>query len=315
MFDIISDIALARRERGMTQTDLGRRVQADRQAIARMERGVGAFDLLRRVMMVLDHHVIGFARGSTLPEQLGNRRRTLGLSKSDLAQHAGVCRATVAALEAGEGSISSLLAVLTVLATTRMARRKPQMIPLSPINSAERDKRFTPTHFLDVITQVWGEIDLDPAAHPESPVRARRFISLREGGDGLTDEWSGRLAYVNPPFSGAVKWLQRADEMWVTRKVEIIVALVPARTDGNYFHDRLSRVCDIALLRGRFQFSRGEGQQDKASRAPFPLMAVMWGASRAEIARFGELCPCAWVQDTARTAESRSFRHLSREKA
>jgi transcriptional regulator with XRE-family HTH domain len=260
-----------------------------------MERGAAAFGLLLRVMMVLDHHVIGFARGSTLPEQLGNRRTTIGLSKSDLAQRAGVCRATVAALEAGEGSISSLLAVLTVLDTKRMGRRKPQAIPLSPLNSAERDKRFTPQHFLDVISKVWGEIDLDPCAHPESPVRAYRRISLQDGGDGLRDDWGGRLVFVNPPFSQAITWMRRADEMWASGKVQIVVALIPVRTDGSYFHDRLAQVCDIALLRGRFQFARGEGQQDRATRAPFPLMVVIWGASRAEIERFEQLCRCVWV--------------------
>lgn len=298
----------------MTQSDLGLLVHADRQAITRLEQGVGSCALLCRVMSALDYHVVGLAKGLTLPDQLRNRRKTLAWTKGELAQRAGLSRATVAAVEAGSGSISSVLAISATLSTKTMARRKPQLIPLSPLNSAERDKRFTPVHFLDVIGKVWGEIDLDPAAHPESPVRARRFISLRDGGDGLTDEWSGRLVYVNPPFSEAVKWLQRADEMWVTRKVEIIVALVPVRTDGNYFHDRLSKVCDIALLRGRFHFSRGEGQQDKACRAPFPLMAVIWGASRAEIARFGELSPCVWVccggDYEAQTAESLSFPHF-----
>lgn len=279
----------------MTQTDLGRLAGADRQAIGRMERSVGSFALVCRVMTVLDYHVVGFARGASLPEQIGNRRRNMRLTLEQLALRANVSRGTVAAIEAGGGSISSMLRIMAVLSTAQMARRKPQLIPLTPLNSAERDKRFTPQHFLDVIHQVWGSIDLDPCGHRESPVEAQSRIFLEDGGDGLRDEWSGRLAFVNPPFSQAQKWLKRADEMWSAGKVEIVVALVPARTDGNYFHDRLSQVADIGLLRGRFHFSRGEGQQDRATRAPFPLMLVTWGASAKELAHFEELCPCVWI--------------------
>ncbi|WP_188823799.1 DNA N-6-adenine-methyltransferase [Novosphingobium indicum] len=298
---LINDIASARRERGQTQAELAKALGVDRQAIMRIEAGVGSFSLLLRMMVALDYHLVGLARGKTLSEQIGNRRRNLRLSKADLADRAGVTRTTVSALEGGRGSVASLMKVLGFLGTKAMRRRKPQMIPLIPINSAERDKRFTPEHFLDVLDQIWGSIDIDPCAHPESPVRARRLITLQDGGDGLRDDWSGRLAFVNPPFSRAISWLQRADEMWSAGKVEIVVALVPARTDGNYFHDRLSKVCDIALLRGRFHFSRGEGQQDRATRAPFPLMVVIWGANTSELAHFERLCSCVWIaRDGAR---------------
>lgn len=280
----------------MSQADLGRQVQVDRQAIARLEQGVGSVAVLQRVMIALEYHLIGLARGSTLPEQLRNRRKSLGLTKVELAHRAGVSRSTVTAVEAGRGSISSLLEILAILGTKRMARRKPQAIPLTPLNSAERDKRFTPQHFLDVIARVWGSIDLDPCGHPESPVQAHRRILLQDGGDGLLDDWEGRLVFVNPPFSRAISWLRRADEMWTARKVEIVIALLPVRTDGTFFHDRLSKVCDIGFVRGRFQFARGEGQQDLATRAPFPLMVVIWGASVKEIADFAALCPTVWLR-------------------
>lgn len=307
MFEILSDIARARREKGLTQGDLGRRVKVDRQAITRLEQGVGSLVLLHRVMAALDYHLVGFAGGSTLSEQIGNRRKALRLAKAEVARRAGVSRATVAAIEAGTGSISSLIEVLAVLGTKRMGRRKPQLIPLAPLNAAERDKRFTPQHFLDTIALVWGDIDLDPCAHIESPVRARRRILLQEGGDGLRDDWAGRVVYLNPPFSRAFTWLQRADEMWTAGKVEVVIALLPARTDGTYFHDRLAKICDIGFLRGRLQFSRGEGQQDLATRAPFPSMVVIWGASNEEIEHFAQLCPTVWLERSP-DLETRSVR-------
>ncbi len=55
----------------------------------------------------------------------------------------------------------------------------------------------------------------------------RRRILSSEGGNGLTESWSGRLAYTNPPFSQLLKWLRRAHEQWRAGHVETVVCLVP----------------------------------------------------------------------------------------
>ncbi len=54
---------------------------------------------------------------------------------------------------------------------------------------------------MEGIYAAFGEVDIDPCGHVLSPVVARRRIILSEGGDGLVEDWSGRLAFVNPPFS------------------------------------------------------------------------------------------------------------------
>ncbi len=51
----------------------------------------------------------------------------------------------------------------------------------------DADSRFTPPEFMAGIYEAFGEIDLDPCAHLQSPVIARRRILLSEGGDGLAD--------------------------------------------------------------------------------------------------------------------------------
>lgn len=292
---LIQDLATARREKGLSQTQLAALVDADRQAIARLEGGVGAVQLLLRVMTAMHYHLSGLARGATLPEQMKNRRNVMGFSIDELAQRAGISPTTLIALESGRGTVAPLLKVLAVIQTSRTERRKPNLTPYLPAIVGERDSRFTPAAFVDIIEKVWGHIDLDPCAHIESPVRAVRKILLSEGGDGLRDEWSGRFVYVNPPFSSMTSWLRRADEMWSSGKVGKVVALVPARTDSAYFHDRLAEVCDIGFLRGRMQFARASGRSDKANRVPFPLMVCIWGATREEIQAFDLLSPCCWL--------------------
>lgn len=293
--NLLEDLAAARREKGLTQEALAKLVGVNRQSIHRLENGVGSFDLLVRVMRALEYHIVGLAKGTTLPAQLANRRRLLNMTKQDVAERSRTMPATVGRLESGGGTVASVLKVLDVLKTTRMARKKPQYVSLTPLSWAEKDKRFTPVGFLDVLRIVWGPIDLDPCGHPESPVEAKRRIMLQDGGDGLRDDWDGDFTYMNPPFSAAFKWLARADQMWREGRVRLVVGLVPARTDGVYFHDHLVHVCAVGFIKGRLQFSRGEGQRDVANRAPFPLMVCVWGASREEIAHFTALCPTVWL--------------------
>ncbi|MFP5434596.1 MAG: helix-turn-helix domain-containing protein, partial [Alphaproteobacteria bacterium] len=123
--NLIQDIVLARREKGLTQKALAEAIGSDRAAIARLEAGVGPLSLLLQIMEALQYHVAGLAKGTMLPEQLRNRRLSMKLSTQELAQRAGVSRATISALERGNGTIAPLVKVLDILCTSTTARRKP----------------------------------------------------------------------------------------------------------------------------------------------------------------------------------------------
>ena len=159
------------------------------------------------VMDALDFRLTGLGQGKPLPEQVRSRRLTRGLTLEAIAAKTGLSRTTIANVEHGGGTVASLVRLLAVLAP-QARRRAPERVYWGQGDKDARDSRFTPPDFLANIHAAFGDIDLDPCAHLLSPVIARRRILLSEGGDGLRDAWSGRLAFVNPPLSEFLKWLR-----------------------------------------------------------------------------------------------------------
>lgn len=149
---------------------------------------------------------------------------------------------------------------------------------------------------MDNVYAAFGPVDLDPCADLRSPVVAGRRILLSEGGDGLADDWSGRLAYVNPPFSNMLGWLRRAHDQWRAGKVGTVICLVPVRTDSSFFHDTLSADADIFLLQGRVKFLSTQGKQQ---HTPFSLMVVALGTTSAQRQQFAGLVLGRWLARSA----------------
>ena len=169
----------------------------------------------------------------------------------------------------------SLLRLLAFIAP-KARRRPPERAYWGAGDKFDRDSRFTLPHFMEHIYAAFGKVQLDPCAHELSPVMADRRIMLSEGGDGLVDDWSRRLTFMNPPFSSLLIWLKRAVDQWQTGNIETVVCLVPVRPDSVWFHETLSPVADIFLLQGRVRFLDTQG---RAQPTPFSLMVVTLGAS------------------------------------
>ncbi len=288
---LISDLKTVRRSQGLSREALAAKIGVDPQAIKRLEAGIGSMQNLIMVMRALDYHLSALARGAELPSQLKQRRENLRLPLTEAARRAGISRATVLSLERGRGSVRSLIQLLDAIAP-RARRREPPRAHWTPDPLGDRDHRFTPPEFLSAIYEAFGDIDFDPCGHELSPVQAKRILLLDNGEDGLRDDWSGELCYLNPPYSAMLRWLKRADVQWHGRLVSTIVALVPARTDSAWFHDHLKDVADIYMLKGRLRFLTDNG---KGHQAPFPLMVVMWGTTGHQRARFTKLVPGFWL--------------------
>lgn len=288
---LLEELREARKSAGWSQRTLAERIGIEAQAVKRLERGVGSVATLISAMAALDFRLTGLGPGSSLPEQLRARRRRRSMSLDELASRTGLSRATLSSLERGGGSVASLMRLLAVIAP-KVRRRAPERSYWGEGDKADRDSRFTPADFMDGIYSAFGEVDLDPCAHVLSPVVARRRIILSEGGDGLVEDWSGRLAFMNPPFSELLRWLRRAHEQWRAGNVETVVCLVPVRTDSAWFHQTLSADAALYILQGRVRFLSPAG---KAQPTPFSLMLVALGATPQQMDRYAALVPGFWA--------------------
>lgn len=288
---LIAALIEARRSAGVSQTTLAARIGVPLQKIKRLERGVGSTETLVAAMTALDFRLTGLGPGKTLGAKLRASRLRRGWTLEKAASRAGISRTTLASLERGGGSIASLLRLLTVIAP-KARRRAMERAHWGEDDKADRDVRFTPPEFLARINDAFGAIDLDPCGHVLSPVVAKRRILLEEGGDGFVDDWSGRLAFVNPPFSQTLRWLKRAHQQWSCGNVGSIVCLVPARTDSRWFHETLTVEADIFLLLGRVRFADIRG---RSQHTPFSLMLVAFGSSTEQRARWAEIAEGYWM--------------------
>lgn len=289
---MLSDLKDARRLAGWSQKALADRIGVEALKVSRLEQGIGSTATLLAVMAVLDFHLTGLAPGATLAEQLHKSRQKRSMSISQAASRAGLTRKTVASLECGGGSIASLLRLLAVVAP-KARRRAPERTYWGKADKKDRDSRFTPPDFMANIYGAFGEVDLDPCANVDSPVVSGRRILLADGGDGLADDWSGRLTFVNPPFSQLLVWLRRAHDQWQAGNVQTVVFLAPVRTDSAWFHDTLSAVANIYLLRGRIRFLKADGT---GQHTPFSLMVVTLGTTAEQRDRYAQLVPGFWME-------------------
>jgi len=285
--NLCSDLSEARKERGISQSELAARVGVPRLAITRLEHSTGSVPLLVKVMRELDFRVAGVARGGTLPDQLRARRERLKWPVSRVAEKTGLDTRTIEAVERGGGTVASLAKMLNVVAPNAKRSEPPRASWAYDASNEERDQRFTPRSFFDRVVAAFGPIDLDPCGHALSAVEARRKIILPEC--GLASSWaSNRTVFINPPYSSVSQWMARACDAMENGEVETIVMLVPARTDSDVYQRRVSRDADTIFLAGRIRFESAKGL---AWPAPFSLMTVIWGGTDDQISRFIEQVP------------------------
>lgn len=87
--------------------------------------------------------------------------------------------------------------------------------------------------------------------------------------DALSLPWFGRV-FVNPPYGRDLgAWTTKGRSEFETGSVETIVALVPVRTDTNWWHIDVISPATVLFLKVRLRF--GDGKQS----APFPSALVV----------------------------------------
>lgn len=147
--------------------------------------------------------------------------------------------------------------------------------------SHKTDEWSTPD---DVFAELDREflLDLDVCANPLNAKKQNYFVKGFDGGllgetkletlalaDGLVQDWSGRRCWMNPPYGRKINaWIEKA----ATGGADIVVALLPARTDTDWFHRYLyhKENVEIRFIKGRLKFGGSKNS------APFPSMVVIF---------------------------------------
>ena len=128
----------------------------------------------------------------------------------------------------------------------------------------------TPQEFYDRLNWRFGPFDLDPCA---SGKNAKCATFYTEADDGLSKDWTGHTAFVNPPYGrGIDKWIRKGFESSQTEGTRVVM-LIPARTDTKYWHKYVMQASEIHLVKGRLKFG------DSENSAPFPSAVVVFDKS------------------------------------
>jgi phage N-6-adenine-methyltransferase len=134
-------------------------------------------------------------------------------------------------------------------------------------NSSEWE---TPDDFF----QEWNKrykLNLDVCASKKNH-KLKRYFTKKD--DALKRPWKGRC-WMNPPYGRNVTglWVQKAyDEVFVHRNAEVVVCLLPSRTDTRWFHDLVWKKAGVTFVRGRLKFVGAE------NGAPFPSLVAVFGS-------------------------------------
>lgn len=125
-----------------------------------------------------------------------------------------------------------------------------KIVPRAYMPQAKSQEWETPRDLFDKLWDEFGGFDLDPCCLPEHYTAQRilnhngwAFIPVGLGAvghycpDGLTRDWHGKV-YMNPPYGAALRqWVPKAVQEVECGNAELVVALLPSRTDVKWWQE------------------------------------------------------------------------------
>lgn len=129
--------------------------------------------------------------------------------------------------------------------------------------SSKTDEWETPQAIFDALNEEF-KLEVDVCANTKNH-KLPMWFSPEE--DGLSKDWSGSRCWMNPPYGREIgKWIEKA----ARGGAEIVVALLPARTDTRWWHDHIQGKAEVRFIKGRLKFG---GHKNSA---PFPSAIVIF---------------------------------------
>jgi site-specific DNA-methyltransferase (adenine-specific) len=135
----------------------------------------------------------------------------------------------------------------------------------------------TPQELFDALDEEF-HFTLDACATPLN-TKCLRFYSA----ESLLQPWHGRV-WVNCPYGRTIgQWTNKARVEFALGNAELVVMLLPARTDTRWFHEDVMKADEVRFIRGRLKFGGAK------TGAPFPsCIAVFRRVSREATEGEGE---------------------------
>lgn len=133
---------------------------------------------------------------------------------------------------------------------------------------AGHDEWQTPMALYRLIEAEFG-FELDSAAN------ARNAKCVHWLTDGLTEPWSGRTVWCNPPYSDLPTWVARAWQQCQEQR-NTVVMLIPAYTDPKYWSEIvIAHADEVRFLKGRVSFLEN-GLKKMSARFPSAVVVFRY---------------------------------------
>ena len=141
-----------------------------------------------------------------------------------------------------------------------MAKKKAALF------SSKNESWETPIEFFQELDREF-HFTLDPCAD-ETNHKCAKYYTAKD--DGLTKNWRDEIVFCNPPYGRKItKWVKKCHNEVKHGGCPMVVMLLPARTDTQWFHQYIYKQAEIIFLKGRLRFVGAE------DNAPFPSMVVV----------------------------------------
>ncbi len=147
--------------------------------------------------------------------------------------------------------------------------------------SSETGEWETPSTFFDELDEEWN-FNLDPCATKEN-AKCDLFYTAKDDGLKLpwyafrarqttNREWAPGRVFCNPPYGREIgRWIEKAVTEVQNGNAEVVVMLLPARTDTAWWHLWVEpNAAEINFIRGRLKFGGAKNS------APFPSVVVVF---------------------------------------
>lgn len=138
----------------------------------------------------------------------------------------------------------------------------PAPSPMAVHFSSDTPEHYTPAIVVAAVLKCLGSIELDPCSNSHQSPNIPADVHYTIEDNGLRQRWAGNV-YMNPPYGREIgEWVQKLVDNYETGAVSAAIALVPARTDTQWW--QTLRDYPVCLVSGRLKFGNAENS------APFP---------------------------------------------